>query len=392
MEVFKVKYENENDGDLYAISIVDSPANGFEFIAMTDKVEIKLASDKKKQILYGIVLRPEQKIYREHSDGTPFYLTFDAETIERFSQDFMNKDYQHNATFNHDPSLKLSDSTVVEQWIVMDKSNDKGNAIGLPVENGDWVVGMKLSDKSWNEYIETDKAKGFSIDSFIQFEKIDMKKTTCEDCLTQEVELNSRENTKEENMSMLKKLIKLFSEEEVKLASLETELGPLTADAFEVGNIVYDANLEPVLSATFTVEGKVYQTDETGVIVEISDVTEEATEELPEEVVLEDVAPEVVSEVQIVTEDIVAEVEKQVEDIDVEALKEKVATLTAELEKLTKQQEEVLMENTQLKEMATSTKLKAVVVGQTPIAMKTKETSTESALDALSRITKKNNK
>ena len=103
-------------------------------------------------------------------------------------------------------------------------------------------------------------------------------------------------------------------------------------------------------------------------------------------------APEVVSEVQIVTEDIVAEVEKQVEDIDVEALKEKVATLTAELEKLTKQQEEVLMENTQLKEMATSTKLKAVVVGQTPIAMKTKETSTESALDALSRITKKNNK
>lgn len=391
MNTYKVKYNSEEDGDLYAISIVDSPANGFEFVAMSEYKEVKLASDKKKQILYGIVLRADQKIYREMEDGTPFYLTFDAETIERFSQDFMKKGYQHNSTFNHETNMKLSDSTITEQWIVMDKTNDKGNVIGLPVENGDWIVGMQLSDKSWNEYIETGKAKGFSIDSFIQFEKVNMK---CVDYLTQKTD--SRENTKKENMSMLKKLIKLFSEGEVKLASLETELGPLTADAFEVGNIVYDANLEPVLSATFTVEGKVYQTDEAGVIVEISDVSEELPEETElssEDVVLEDVAPEVVSEVQIVTEDIVAEVEKQVEDVDVEALKEKVATLTAELEKLTKQQEEVLMENTQLKEMATSTKLKAEVVkGQSPISMKAKEVSGDSTLAAIERITKKNNK
>jgi len=80
MEVFKVKYDNETDGDLYGISIVDDPANGFDFIAMSNKVEIKLASDKKKQILYGIVLRPEQKIYREFEDGTPFQLMFDAPT------------------------------------------------------------------------------------------------------------------------------------------------------------------------------------------------------------------------------------------------------------------------------------------------------------------------
>ena len=37
------------------------------------------------------------------------------------------------------------------------------------------------------EYVETGKKKGFSIDSFVEFEKINMKKTTCEDCLTQEV-------------------------------------------------------------------------------------------------------------------------------------------------------------------------------------------------------------
>jgi hypothetical protein len=393
MEVFKVKYDDETDGDLYGISIVDDPANGFDFIAMSSKVEIKLASDKKKQILYGIVLRPEQKIYREFEDGTPFQLMFDAPTIERFSQDFMMKGYQRNSTFNHEEDLKLTDSTVVESWIVMNKENDKGNNIGLPVENGDWVVGMKLSDKSWGEYVETGKAKGFSIDSFIQFEKINMKKT-CEDCLTQEVELNSRENNKEENMSMLKKLIKLFSEGEVTLASLETELGPLTADAFEVGNVVYDAELNPVLDSMFTAEGKKYYTDNTGAITEVEVLEAEEVEELKKEkdVKMEEVETEIVAEVMIVTEDIAEEVLKPVEEVDVEALKEKIATLTAEVEKLTAQQEAVLTENVELKSMAASTKLKAEVKGVSPITMKTKEVSTDSTLDALSRITKKNNK
>lgn len=396
MDVFKVKYEEETDGDLYGISIVDDPANGFDFIAMSKKMEIKLATDQKKKILYGIVLRPEQKIYREFEDGTPFQLMFDAQTIERFSQDFMMKGYQKNTTFNHEDNNWLEGTTVVENWIVMDKGNDKGSAIGLPVENGDWCIGMKLSDQLWSEYIETGKAKGFSIDSFVQFEKINMKKITCEDCLTQEIELNSRENNKEENMSMLKKLIKLFSEGEVALVSLDTmELGTLTADLFEVGNIVYDADLNPVLSATFTAEGKVYQTDETGTIIEVSDVTEEEApvEEAPvEEVAMEDVATEVSTDVAETTTAIVDEVGKQVEEVDIEALKTLVAKLQDDLEKLTKQQDAVLMENVELKSMAASTKLKAEVkIGkQNPIAMKAKQLSTESTLDALSRINQKN--
>lgn len=394
MDVFKVKYEEETDGDLYGISIVDDPANGFDFIAMSKKMEIKLATDQKKKILYGIVLRPEQKIYREFEDGTPFQLMFDAQTIERFSQDFMMKGYQKNTTFNHEDNNWLEGTTVVENWIVMDKGNDKGSAVGLPVENGDWCIGMKLSDQLWSEYIETGKAKGFSIDSFVQFEKINMKKITCEDCLTQEIELNSRENNKEENMSMLKKLIKLFSEGEVTLASLDTaEMGALTADLFEVGNIVYDADLQPVVSATFTAENKVYQTDETGTIIEISDVEEEVTEELPaEEVVMEDVATEVSTDVEETTTAIVDEVSKQVEEVDVEALKALVAKLQDDLEKLTKQQDAVLMENVELKSMAASTKLKAEVKvgGNNPINLKSKQLSTESTLDVLSRINQKN--
>ena len=399
MDLYKVIYENEEDGNLYAISLVNDPANGFNFIALSNKVEVKLAADEKKKILYGIVLRAEQKIYREFEDGTPFNLMFDAPTIERFSQDFMKKGYQNNSTFNHDGG-NLGETTVVESWIVMDKENDKGNSIGLPVENSDWIVGIKLSDKLWSEYIETGKATGFSIDSFVQFEKINMKNIS-KDCLMDNLELNSRENNKKKNMSgILKKLIKLFSEGEVKLASLEVEeLGTLTSDAFEVGNIVYYEDLQPVVSKEFIVDNKVYQTDEVGTIIEISDVTEESTEEVAEEevveeVALEDVAPEVVTDVEGVTGAINEEVAKQVEDIDIEALKALVAQLQADLEKLTVQQEAVLLENVELKNMAASTKLKAEVkVGtNNPINLKAKELSTEDTLSALSRIVKKNKK
>jgi hypothetical protein len=419
-----VDYTNEQDGDLYAISIVDSPANGFQFIAMTEtieKVEVKLASDVKKQILYGIVLRPEQKIYREFEDGTPFNLVFDAKTIEKLSQDFMRKSYQNNSTFNHDRSLQLEDATVVEQWIVLDKQNDKGNTIGLPVENGDWVIGMKLSDSSWNSYVETGLAKGFSIDSFIDIKK-----------LNKSVDYNitkSRKN-KKENMSLIKQIIKLFSED-VKLASLDTNVGLLTADAFEIGNVVYDDQLQPVVDAEFTADGKSYCTDSLGSITEVAVVETELSTELTSELEvvaeLETIEAEEtitlatlttnelgdltadafelgnivydVTGLPVVGVEFTAENKKYTTDasgviIDVvdllsAALSEKLE-LEMKLEKLTKELEVVFTENVELKALQTQ-RLKAEKSNdksQTQINFKEKQ-STESVLDALSRINKK---
>lgn len=391
MDIYRVKYDNESDGDLYAISIVDDPANKFEFIAMSEYKEVKFSSDEKKKILYGIVLRADQKIYREHSDGTPFYLTFDAPTIERFSQDFMMKGYQRNSTYNHKNDGWLDGTTVVEQWIVKDKNNDTANPIGLDVENGDWVIGMKLSDKLWSEYIETGKAKGFSIDSFIQFEKINMKSI-------ESIDSNNNPDGYKKEKSIMKdiftKIVKLFSEEGVvNMATLSTSIGDLTADAFEVGNVVYNADGQPVMDTEFQFENKIYKTDNTGSISEISDVAEEQSDAMDtnlEQAELEDVQPEVSTAVEDVASTLVEEVSKPVEDVDVELLKQQIADLQLEIEKITKQKDEVLMENTQLKDTVASVKLKAEVKGQSPITMKAKEKSDDSILSAIERITKKN--
>jgi hypothetical protein len=361
MDIFDINYNKEEDGDLYAISIVESPANGFQFIAMNNKVEVKLASDAKKQILYGIVLRPEQLIYREFEDGTPFNLKFSKETIEKLSQDFMKKGYQLNSTFDHVGGY-LDGTTVVEQWIVSDGNNDKGNAIGLPVVEGDWVIGMKLSDKLWAEYIETGRAKGFSIDSFLDLRKVSMS-----------LQINNKKTNKKEKMSLLKKLIKMFSEE-AKLASIDIEgVGTLSADAFEVGNIVYqdvEGMMEPLANATFEYDEYKYVTDAEGVITEKTEMETEEEEievvvETPteEEVILEELPAELVGDIMVGTESIEEEVLKPVEEIDVEALRATIADLQSQLEILSKEKEAIISENIEMKEklsnIPNSTKLKS---------------------------------
>lgn len=415
IDIFEVEYEKPEDGDLYSISIVQSPANGMNFITLSEQSNLKKIrlSDEKKKILTGVVLVPEQLIYREFEDGTPFNLKFSAKTIEKLSQDFMRKGYQLNSTFDHKGKY-LDGICVVEQWIVEDGNNDKANALGFKdLPKGTWMVSMKLSDELWDEYIETGKAQGFSIDSFLDLKKVSMS-------------IINKTN-KKEKMSLLKRLIKMFSEEGVNLASISIEgMGELSADAFEVGNVVYkdvEGVMEPLVSSSFTYEGFIYITDESGMISEkVEDKPMEQVEmgsikandeavtiyfdgammslgkevysdeamtmplevgeyvlesgvtlivseagivgELQEAIEMEDVAPEVQEEIVDVVTDIVEEViEKPIEEVDVEALKSKIAELEMQIEILTKDKEAIISENVEMKNklstIPNSTKLKA---------------------------------
>ena len=85
MDLFEIKYNKPEDGDLYGISIVDSPANKLQFITLSEQAKKIQLADKKKQILTGVVLVPEQLIYREFEDGTPFNIKFSEETILNLS-------------------------------------------------------------------------------------------------------------------------------------------------------------------------------------------------------------------------------------------------------------------------------------------------------------------
>lgn len=321
-ELWEIHYNSEEDGDLYAISIVDNPANKLQFIALKDiekkeDFKVQLSGDKKRKILYGIVLRADQKIYREKENGDPFYISFNKDTIVKLSQDYFKKGYQNNSTYNHEDDSKLSTATVVENWIVENKEIDKAVHLGLDVEEGDWVIGMKLGDKEWNEYVESGKAKGFSIDSFLNLKKVQMG---IKDKTGHHQVKKGDKNIVKKKMSLMKQFLKLLSS--FKLAEAEVDGKTLTAEAFEEGNVVYTEDGE-IFVGEFVYDGKTITTDDNGVIVSVVDVEVELEDEKP----AEDAKPADAEEAADNVEDAADKVEDAVED-----LKKEIEDLTKELD------------------------------------------------------------
>lgn len=328
MEVYKITYKNLEQQDefegVYAISLVEDPANEMQFIMLsnTKKDVLKLAN-KEKQLLTGVVLMPNQKIYRRDDSGKEFEIFFEADVIEKLSQDFLKNGFQKNSTYNHNENNWLQDISVVEQWIIEDPENDKANALGFKeLPKGTWMVTFKVSDEVWGDYVKTGKVKGFSIDAFLDMEKIKM---------------NNNKTKKRKKMSLLTKLRNLIATTLMKEIEIEG-MGKLLSENFEIGDEVFSGN-ELVISSSFTYEGFVYMTDEDGVIVSkdefVEDMPAEEAEMVApeEEVEMEEVTEEEVIEIVDIAESIAEQVVEEGE-VNVEVLQEMVSFLEEKVDAL----------------------------------------------------------
>ena len=156
--------EEQDDIGVDAISIVESPAIESDFVALKNQ-EIKLAEvDKEKKILMGALLIPNKPIYRNGGEGE-YYIYFSKDTIVKASQMFLQNGKQSNSTLEHNQAL--NGLTLVESWIVEDKVHDKSVKYGMDLPLGTWMGSVKVNNEDvWNEYVKTNKVKGFSIEGY----------------------------------------------------------------------------------------------------------------------------------------------------------------------------------------------------------------------------------
>jgi len=156
--------EEQEESGIEAISIVESPAIESDFVALKNE-EVKLAEiSKEKRILLGALLIPNKPIYRNGSEGD-YYIFFSKDTISKASQMYLRNGYQNNSTLEHSKDLK--GLTLVESWIVEDEVQDKSRKYGLNVPVGTWMGAVKVNNEEvWNEYVRTNKVKGFSIEGY----------------------------------------------------------------------------------------------------------------------------------------------------------------------------------------------------------------------------------
>lgn len=181
MKLYELKIED--DDEVFAISLVESPAIESDFIFF-DKEEVMFAAtDTEQQMLIGPILIADKKILRVDGEGQPYHVYFTKETVKKIAQNYLMKKYTDKATLEHDMSIK--GVHLVESWIKEGKL-DKSNNYGLSVPEGTWMGMFKITDpKIWKDYVKTGKVKGFSIEGLFTHNLIHASK---EDILLKDIE------------------------------------------------------------------------------------------------------------------------------------------------------------------------------------------------------------
>lgn len=159
--------ENAHDeSGIYAISFVNQPANEIDFVKLSKQAyRTQLQKDAQKQILTGVVLCPDQLIYRNDSRLGEYYIKFSADEIVKIARKMMHKGVAlHNTTHEH--QNKLDGNYMTELWIVEDPERDKSVALGFePLPKGTLMCSYKIEDRQyWNSEVMTGNVKGFSLE------------------------------------------------------------------------------------------------------------------------------------------------------------------------------------------------------------------------------------
>lgn len=282
-KVYEMIWEEGTDlAGVFGISPVENPANGFEVVTMKEAEELQLSKEvnSEKRLLAGVVLQPKQKIRRVNKDtNEEYYLTFSEEVIEKLAHNFLAKQYT-DGWFNHDG--EKIDINIVESWVLKDSNKDKAITLGFDnLEQGTWMLIMKLSKEHWDKYVKTGKVKGFSIDGFLDKIPVQMSENQL-DVNKKDMNMFLIEN-KTYMSKLFDKFVKFVSdegvEEDVKLMTIKSGENTLEVEALEKGKVVNKGS-EPFADGEFTYEGKVYKTNSSGAISSIEDVVETKEEEV----------------------------------------------------------------------------------------------------------------
>lgn len=298
--------------DIYAVSLVEEEAVESGFIALSKQkqpMDFKIHNEEKR-MLYGVALRANFPIYRRYGEDE-FYLTFDANAIERLVNKFMSNYGQKSFTIDHmEPAEGI---VITESWLVKDTENDKSNALGLEnVSEGSWIIGCKINNDEIWQSIREGRWHGFSIESWIDMEEIEeFKKINKEN---KKIDMAVKKSKFDEMMDKIKSIISdAVTEADGEDMEVQEEIVDEAADAVE----------------------EVVNKDETGTTDEVVNNEENKT---PTEEIVNDVVDTVQEETQT-TEEAVDNLQEVVDQLqsEVDSLKAENEELKKKNQKMSKQ-------------------------------------------------------
>ena len=159
---------DDNDSTLGCskISLVEEPAVEEFFLKFSKDVKEKehksfYFKDDSKHIVTGIAMRADYPIYR-NQDGQEFYVQFSKDTIDKMMQKFMKEQRLFDISLDHNQDVR--DCYLIESFIINKERGICPNEFS-DVEDGSWIISVKIENQDvWNK-ICSGEVKGFSIET-----------------------------------------------------------------------------------------------------------------------------------------------------------------------------------------------------------------------------------
>lgn len=168
LPLYKLVTSDEAEG-VTANAFVEDPANGFAFLAFNKQSEVAplaMAADKMKRNVTGVLLAPEQRIYRRNEQFGEHQVYFTADNIEQIVKRFSKNLRFRNVNLEH--AVPVEGVTMIESWITGE--GDKAKSLGFDVPQGTWMATFHVEDEAiWNNVLNG-TYKGFSIEGLFGME------------------------------------------------------------------------------------------------------------------------------------------------------------------------------------------------------------------------------
>jgi hypothetical protein len=150
---------------LESVSLVETPAIEFNFLKFFSQeapIKFTLSSDD-KMIVTGPALVPDKKIYRHDEEmGGDYWIVFTADTIKSIVLKYFKENQVNN--INNEHTSQMIEGTMIESWF-----SKQDGEMGYNVPAGTWFVSYQIEDSEyWNNYIKSEKVKGFSIEGMFK--------------------------------------------------------------------------------------------------------------------------------------------------------------------------------------------------------------------------------
>ena len=164
LPIYNIDINDEDETGLDAISLVQHPAIGVDFLCFSEDIKpMNFSINEDEHILTAVALRADFPIYRIGSNGYEYYITFSKDVIKKLVRKYAKNNLFNSVNIEHNDYSFVKSAYMIESYIV-----DKARGI-VPnefkdIEDGSWIVSYYIDDESlWNVLKNTDALNGLSV-------------------------------------------------------------------------------------------------------------------------------------------------------------------------------------------------------------------------------------